>query len=253
MFNYAIVRTPCRAMVNGLTTANLGLPDYELALAQHAAYVEALEACGLEVTTLPPDDAFPDSTFVEDAALLTHSCAVITRPGASSRRGETASIREIIAGFYDDMETIGTPGTLEAGDVMMAGEHFYIGLSGRTNANGAEQLIDILVRHGMNGSVVAMDEMLHLKTGLSYLENGYLLAAGEFLDNPMFKDFHLLPVDDSEAYAANSLWLNGTVLVPAGFPNTLELIEQAGFPVLEVDVSEFRKLDGGLSCLSLRF
>ena len=182
-------------MVNGLTTANLGPPDHDLALTQHAAYVAALEACGLKVTVLPPDEDHPDSTFVEDVALLTRSCAVITRPGTSSRRGETAAMREVIGGFYDDVETITAPGMLEAGDVLMVGEHFYIGLSGRTNANGAKQLIGILERYGMSGSVVAMGEMLHLKTGLSYLENGYLLAAGEFLEDPAFQGFRLIPVD----------------------------------------------------------
>jgi dimethylargininase len=253
MFTRAIVRTPCSAMVNGLTTANLGPPDYDLALTQHAAYVAALEACGLKVTVLPPDEDHPDSTFVEDVALLTHSCAIITRPGAYKRRGETASMHKVIGGLFDDVETIAAPGTLEAGDVMMVGEHFYIGLSGRTNTDGAKQLIGILERYGMSGSIVSLQDMLHLKTGLSYLENGYLLAAGEFLDEPAFNDFKRLPVAESEAYAANSLWLNGTVLVPAGYPRTRALVEKAGFFVLEVDVSEFRKLDGGLSCLSLRF
>jgi dimethylargininase len=253
MFNRAIVRTPCRAMVNGLTSANLGTPDFELALAQHAAYIEALEACGLDVTVLPASEGFPDSTFVEDVALLTSACAVITRPGAPTRRGETASVQDAIVKFYANVETIVSPGTLEAGDVMMVGQHFHIGLSGRTNANGAGQLIGILERYGMTGSMVPLEEMLHLKTGLSYLEDGYLLAAGEFLDRPEFREFTLLPVGESEAYAANSLWLNGTVLVPAGFPKTRAMIEGTGFPVLEVDVSQFRKLDGGLSCLSLRF
>lgn len=253
MFSKAIVKTPCRAMVNGLTSAELGLPDYRLALSQHAAYVSALEACGLQVTVLPPDEHFPDSTFVEDAALLTPHCAIITRPGAASRRGETGSIQDVVERFYSNVERIRAPGTLEAGDVMMAGDHFYIGLSERTNADGARQLTDILELYGMSGSVVTLEEVLHLKTGVSYLENGHLLACGEFLAKPVFQEFKLMEVSPAEAYAANSLWLNGTVLVPAGNPATLAMITAAGFDVLEVDVSEFRKLDGGLSCLSLRF
>ncbi len=240
-------------MVNGLSNAGLGTPDYATALIQHTDYIEALRTCGLEVTVLPPDEVFPDSTFVEDAALLTPRCAVITRPGAPSRRQETVSIRDAVGGFYTDLETIEAPGTLEGGDVMMAGMHFFIGLSERTNIDGARQLIGILEKHGMTGSVVELEEVLHLKTGVSYLENNHLLACGEFLDKPEFQAYELLPVVPGEAYAANSLWLNGTVLVPAGNPRTLAMISSAGYEVLEVDVSEFRKLDGGLSCLSLRF
>jgi len=253
MFSKAIVRTPCRAMVNGLTSASLGTPDYDLALAQHADYIRALETCGLRVTVLPADETFPDSTFVEDAALLTPRCAVITRPGAPSRRHETASISLAVSTFYTELACIEAPGTLDAGDVMMVSTHFYIGLSERTNAEGARQLISVLENHGMSGSVIEMKEMLHLKTGLGYLENNKLLACGEFLDKDEFQEFEILQVTEDEAYAANSLWVNGTVLVPAGHHKTRTMISAAGYETLEVDVSEFQKLDGGLSCLSLRF
>ena len=253
MFSKAIVRTPCRAMVNGLTSASLGIPDCDLALTQHADYIRALEACGLQVTVLPADEAFPDSTFVEDAALLTPHCAVITRPGAPSRRGETVSIRQALGAFYPELEAIDAPGILEAGDVMMVGRHFYIGLSERTNSEGACQLIAILEKQGMTGSVIRLEKVLHLKTGANYLENNTLLACGEFLEKDDFREFEVLQVEPAEAYAANSLWVNGTVLVPAGHSKTRSLISAAGYPTLEVDVSELQKLDGGLSCLSLRF
>lgn len=253
MFTRAIVRTPGKSMINGLSTAGLGLPDYEKALAQHAAYIEALEACGLDVTVLPPDERYPDSTFVEDVALLTPVCAIITRPGAPSRRGETAAMRAVLQEQYEQIEEIQPPGTVEAGDIMMVGKHFYIGLSQRTNAEGARQMIALLEKYGFSGSTVPLREMLHLKSGVAYLEENRLLASGEFLTADVFQDFDILPVPEEEQYAANSLWVNGTVLTPAGFPRTRALIENAGYPVLEVDVSEFRKLDGGLSCLSLRF
>ena len=135
----------------------------------------------------------------------------------------------------------------------MVGDHYYIGLSERTNQAGAEQMIAILQQYGMQGSIVELSEVLHLKTGLGYLEQNNLLACGEFLDKPEFQSFNLLRVDTHEAYAANSVWINDTVLTPMGFPKTLALIESAGYRVREVDVSEFQKLDGGLSCLSLRF
>jgi dimethylargininase len=155
--------------------------------------------------------------------------------------------------YFTDILEIREPGTLEAGDVMMVGSHFYIGLSSRTNEQGAEQLITHLKDHQMSGSMIAMNDMLHLKTGLGYLENNNLVACGEFLAETAFQGFNLLPVDPDETQAANCIWVNGTVLIPAHCPATQSLIEQAGYPVKALEISEFQKLDGGLSCLSLRF
>ena len=253
MFTRAIVRKPCRAIVGGISTACLGAPDYQNALIQHADYVEALKECGLQVTVLPADEGFPDSTFVEDVALLTSRCAILTNPGAPSRTMETRSMLAHLGDFYQKVDIIETPGTCEAGDIMMVGNHFYIGLSERTNLEGAQQVIAILERHDLQGSVVELKDVLHLKTGLGYLENNNLLVCGEFLEKPEFQQYHLLEVDREEAYAANSVWINDIVLTPAGFPKTRDLIKSAGYKVREVDVSEFQKLDGGLSCLSLRF
>lgn len=253
MFTKAITRTPGKSMIHGMTTANLGQPDYELALEQHKSYIAALTQCGLEVTVLEPDEAYPDATFVEDAALLTPHCAIITHPGAPSRRGEIGRITEVLAQFYDNIEQIKPPGTVEGGDIMMVGSHFYIGLSARTNQAGADQVIATLHKYGLTGSVVALAKVLHLKTGVVYLENNNLLAHGEFLETPDFQQFNILPVDEAESYAANCIWINGTIIVPAGYPRTRQTIANAGYATLSVDVSEFRKLDGGLSCLSLRF
>ena len=240
-------------MVDGISTANLGRPDYRKALAQHTDYIEALMECGLQVKVLPPDEKFPDSTFVEDAALMTPHCAILTNPGAPTRTLETRSMLTTIREYCKTVEIIKAPGTVEGGDIMMVGNHYYIGLSERTNQAGAKQLIAILEGYGMQGSVVELTEVLHLKTGLGYLEDNNLLACGEFLIKPEFQQYKLLQVDPEEAYAANSVWVNGTVLVPAGFPKTSALIASAGYKVRQVDVSEFQKLDGGLSCLSLRF
>jgi len=253
MFKKAIVRKPCKNLVNGLTTANLGKPDFQLALKQHQKYIEALEKCGLEVTVLEANENYPDSTFVEDTALLTPDCAVITNPATHSRNGEIIELSQVIENVYPIVETITTPGTLEGGDVMMVGNHYYIGLSERTNLFGANQLIGILAKYGLLGSSVTVDNILHLKSGVSYLENNNLLVTRSFFDKPEFQKYNLILVDDDESYAANSLWINDRVLVPKGFPNTKNKIEQAGYKTIEVDVSEFRKLDGGLSCLSLRY
>lgn len=253
MFQNAIVKTPGRSIVNGLTSADLGKPNYEAAIQQHVAYIQALKECGLDVLVLDADEVHPDSTFIEDTALLTPECAIIMRPGAPSRLGETIEIQSVLETHYEIVEQVHSTGTVEGGDIMMVGSHFYIGISGRTNQVGARQVIEILNKYGMSGSVVGMKDMLHLKTGLAYLEKNNLVAYGEFLDKPEFQKFNLLQIDADESYAANCIWVNDKVLVPKGFPKTQATIEKAGYQTIAVDVSEFQKLDGGLSCLSLRF
>jgi dimethylargininase len=160
---------------------------------------------------------------------------------------------EILGEYFNVIEEVQVPGTVEGGDIMMVGSHFYIGISDRTNDYGAKQMIDFLGKYGMSASTVPLKETLHLKTGIAYLEENNLAVCGEMLIKDEFTGFNLLPIPEEESYAANSIWINGTVLVPAGFPRTSGIIRGAGYPILEVDVSEFRKLDGGLSCLSLRF
>jgi len=222
-------------------------------MVQHRDYIDALEACGLQVQVLPPDETLPDSVFVEDTALLTPECAIITRPGALSRRRETEIIMETLKSYYHHIEHIRNPGTVDAGDIMMAGDHIFIGRSERTNQEGAGQIRSILEKYGLYSSIVPTEKVLHLKSGLSYLGNNHLLISGEFLQMDCFNDFEQLRLPDCEGYAANSVMINGRVLVPSGFPGALAKIREAGYETIELDMSEFRKLDGGLSCLSLRF
>ncbi|MBI9039672.1 MAG: hypothetical protein JEY97_16195 [Bacteroidales bacterium] len=253
MFTRAIVKKPCKNIVKGISTTGAEIPDYEKALAQHRDYILALKKCGLEITILEADENFPDSCFIEDIALLTPHCCIITNPGAASRKGEILGIKDILGQFYPNVEKIESPGTLEAGDVMMVGKHFCIGLSERTNKIGAEQMISILKKYGMSASTIILRKVLHLKTGLSYIEDNNLIACGEFLSIPEFKKFKILEIPETEAYAANCVWINGFVLIPKNYPVSKEIIKRAGYKTIELDVSEFRKLDGGLSCLSLRF
>ena len=212
MFTRAIVRKPCEAMVNGLTEADMGLPDYALACEQHQGYIEALKECGLQITELPALEEYPDSCFVEDVALLTSKCAILTHPGAQSRRGETQHIEDAIKEFYTTVEHIDFSGHVEAGDIMMVGEHFYIGLSDRTNTKGAAQLIALLNKYKLSGSMVEMSDLLHLKTGLSYLEDNNLLTFGEMNTHPEFDQFNRVKINIDEGYAANSVWINGTAV-----------------------------------------
>ena len=254
MFQNAIVRNPSSSLLSGLTTsAELGKPNIEKALEQHYRYINALSQCDVEVTVLPELVAFPDSCFVEDVALLTDSMAVLTRPGALSRQGEVAEIESTIACFFKKISRIEAPGCLEAGDVLQVENHFFIGLSARTNEEGAQQLIQILTDHGYTASVIPLKIFLHLKTGISYLGEGYTLVGGELINHPALAQLKQIIVDPYELYAANCIMVNGTVIMSSGYPKTQKTVNALGFPLIELDVSEFRKLDGGLSCLSLRF
>jgi dimethylargininase len=253
MFSKAIVRTPAKSLADGISTAGLGKPDYQLTLEQHGHYVEALKSCGLEVTVIDADDRYPDSMFIEDTALLMPRCAIVTHPGAEARRGEISAVALQLAEFYDRVDSIQSPATVDAGDIMMVGEHCYIGLSERTNADGAAQMIGYLQAAGYNGSTISISESLHLKSSISYLENNNLVVTGELCDKPEFVDFNRIEIDQSERSAANCVWINDHVLIASGKPQTSEKIRALGYALIELDVSEFEKLDGGLSCLSLRF
>ena len=231
MFQHVIVKTPCKAMVNGITDhPELGTPDYEKALAQHAAYIEALKQCGVDVTVLPPDEAYPDSCFVEDPAIVTKYCAIVTNPGADTRKGETAAIEPVLEKFYpkEKIFHITDPGTLEGGDVMMCGDTFYVGRSARTNEAGIQQLGKILGQFGCKVVEVPLTEVLHLKTGVVYLENNNMLTAGEFCDKPAFAGYNKVTIPAEEDDAAHCIWVNGPVVVHEGYPTELEASHELG-------------------------
>lgn len=256
MFKNVIVRRPGKSLLEGITSApELGKPDYELALKQHDNYIDALKSCDVEVTVLEALEEFPDSCFVEDTAVLTRECAIISNPGAATRQKESSYMVDTIKKFYpeDKIEYIKYPGTLDGGDVMMVGDHFYAGLSARTNKEGIRQFIEILNKHGLTGSEVSLEKVLHLKTGVNYIENNNMLVSGEFIEKEDFKSYNKIVIPENEDYAANCIWVNDYVIVPAGYPTVEKLVKEAGYNVILVDTSEFRKLDGGLSCLSLRF
>ncbi len=252
MFKNVIVRKPGRSIADGLTTSDLGIPVYEKALEQHGFYVETLKSCGVEAYVMEADEEFPDGCFVEDPAVVTEKVAVITNPGAETRNRETKKVEEALKNFYENFEYI-TEGTLEGGDVMRIEDHFYIGLSKRTNKAGAENLIAILEKYGYTGSIVELKEMFHLKTGVNFIEDNTILVAGEFIDNPDFNRFKKIIVEEDEMYAANCIRINDYVVMPADFPKMKLKLENAGFKIKEVPMKEFQKIDGGLSCLSLRF
>jgi dimethylargininase len=271
----AIVRPPAPNFAEGLTTADLGTPNHERALAQHEAYCLALEQCGLIVIRLEADPAYPDSTFVEDTAVLTKRGAVLARPGAPSRAGEVASIKKVLTDFYSDMLSIQPPGTLDGGDVCEAEDHFFIGISERTNEAGARQLADLLAPFGYTTSFVDIRGLngkqsvpgavatgsvsagiLHLKSGLAYIGDRRLVvidALEHRIDRTEFSKYDLVRVNDDEMYAGNCVQVNNHVFVAAGHPMFERKLRELGYQTIALEMAEFQKMDGGLSCLSLRF
>lgn len=253
MFTRAIVREVSKKYEQGLTTSSLGAPNYELARQQHADYIEALKSCGLDVTVLPADERYPDSTFVEDPAIVTSRFAIINNLGATTRKGEEVDIAAALRTHYENIEYIREPGTVEGGDILHIEDHFYIGVSSRTNENGAAQLQALFAKYDYESTLVPVQQFFHLKTGVTWLGNNRIVATGEFVNHPAFANFELIMVDKKEEYATNCLRINQHVLIPRGFPKTRQRILDAGYTIIELDMSEFQKQDGGLTCLSLRF
>jgi dimethylargininase len=256
LFKHAITRKPAPNFAEGLTTVSLGTPLYDRVLQQHQAYCDALLACGLTLIPLEPDLRYPDSTFVEDPAILTSRGAILTRPGAASREGEVAAIRPAILKHFPESLAIDAPGTVDGGDICEAEDHFFIGLSHRTNEEGARQLAAHLAGFGYTSSVIdvrPMTTILHLKSGISYIGDNTLVVMEEMAAHPEFQRFNLIRVSTEESYAANCVRVNDRVLVAAGYPQLTAALNHAGFHPLILDMSEFQKMDGGLSCLSLRF
>jgi dimethylargininase len=251
MFIRAITRLPGENFSDGLTTSTLGRPSYPLILRQHEAYRQVLQDLGLEVIVLPAEPAYPDAYFVEDPAIVTPKIAVITRPGALSRQGEELTLESILKQFRPVVHIL-PPGTVEGGDVLMVGNHFFIGLSDRTNKEGAAQLARLLNKAGHTADTVPVASGLHLKSGINYIGKNTLLVTNALADHPGFARYNKILLDPDEEYAANTLWVNDTLLTPKGFPKTYAKLTHLGIRIIELDVSEVQKMDGGLTCMSLR-
>jgi dimethylargininase len=251
-FTHAIVRRPGENFAQGLTTSRLGTPSYELMIKQHDAYIETLRALGLDVIVLDALPDYPDAYFVEDTAVVTPDAAIITNPGAETRRGEEDTIEPVLARYRNTVR-ISASGTLDGGDVLMVGTHFFVGISERTNKEGAEQLGNILEKFGNIWTAIPVEAGLHLKSSVNYVGNNTLLLTKEIADHHQFGGYDRVVLDPAEEYAGNTLLINDCLIVPKGFPGTRKRLEALSLKVIELDVSEVRKMDGGLTCLSLRF
>ncbi len=251
-FSHAIVRKPGENFAHGITTSNLGPANYDLLLKQHEAYIERLKSLGLEVILLEALPKYPDAYFVEDTAVVTPDVAVITNPGATSRQGEEITIDPVLAKYRKTVR-IKPPGTVDGGDVIEAGTHFIIGLSERTNKEGAEQLGGILEKYGNTWTTVSVEAGLHLKSSVNYVGKNTLLLTENFADCDPFNSYAKIVLDQVEQYAGNTLLINDCLLTPKGFTNTKIKLQTLHRPIMELDMSEIQKMDGGLTCLSLRF
>jgi len=252
MFTHAIVRKPGDDFAHGITTFKLGPPHYELMMKQHEDYTKTLRSLGLELIVLNSLPDYPDAYFVEDTAVVTPDVAIITNPGVEDRKGEEDTIERALA-TYRKTVRIHAPGTVDGGDVLMVDSHFFIGISERTNREGAKRLGSIFEEYGYTWATVCVEAGLHLKSSVNYIGNNTLLITEKFAGRDEFKQYDKIIVDKTEDYAANTLLINNSLIIPKGFPNTMKKLESRGFDIIELDVSEVRKMDGGLTCMSLRF
>jgi len=253
-FTHAITRRPAASITDGLRAVDTGTPDLTTMQAHHAAYIAALRATGATVVELPALEQYPDSVFVEDTALCLPQGAIVMRPGAPTRLGEAAEMAPHLQALYTAVEWIRGPGTIEGGDILVTGREILVGQSARTDAAGIDELRAIVTRWGHSlREVHTPPGVLHFKTDCSLLDADTILSTERLSASGCFDGYTVIHTAEGEEAAANTIRFNDVVLMPAGFPATRDRIEAAGFTVVEIGNSECAKLDGGMSCLSLRF
>lgn len=253
-FSHAIVRAVPDSAVDGLRAVDSGTPDLAQFRRDHAAYVSALEETGASVTKLPALEAFPDSVFVEDAALCLPQGAVVMRPGAPSRLGEAEAMAPTLEAAYSDVRRIAAPGHIEGGDILVSDREIMVGLSARTDMAGVDALRDAVSDWGQVVRVLETPPgVLHFKTDCSLMDGETILSTRRLADAGCFDGYRVLYTAEGEEASANAIRFNDRVLFPAGFQRTRDMLVSAGYDVVEIGNTEAARLDGGMSCLSLRF
>ncbi|HSF95722.1 MAG TPA: arginine deiminase family protein [Thermohalobaculum sp.] len=253
-FSHAVTRLPAASIAAGLRAVDTGAPDLTAFRDHHAAYVAALRETGADVSVLEPLEAFPDSVFVEDTALCLPEGAVILRPGAPSRLGEAAAMAPALAAFYGELARVEGPGLVEGGDLMWTGREILAGRSARTDAAGIAELARLVAPWGHRvRELQTPPGVLHFKTDCSLLDGETILATPRLAAAGCFEGYRVILTAEGEEAAANAIRFNGLVLVPAGFGRTAERLAAAGYDLRPIPNTEAAKLDGGMSCLSLRF
>ena len=252
-FDRAIVRAPAHSVSDGLRTGDHDGPSYDGVAAEHAAYVAALESAGLAVDILPPLEAFPDSVFVEDPALVFGQGAILLRPGAKARIGEAEQLRPALQRHFPELIEV-SDGFADGGDILATADKILIGLSDRTDVRGAQSVARGLGRFGLRARLVQTPrDVLHLKTACAMLDEETVVVTAALDDGDIFGDFRRIRIPEGEEAAANLLRLNDIVLIGSDFPRTRELVEGFGLTTMPLAVAEIGKIDAGLSCMSLRW
>ncbi|ANK75449.1 dimethylarginine dimethylaminohydrolase family protein [Ensifer adhaerens] len=253
-FNNIIVRTPSKSVVNGLRADDRGNPTFEGVKAEHDAYIAAMKDAGVKVTVLPALEAFPDSIFVEDPALVFTEGAILLRPGAETRVKETPEIEPTLRAMFETVLDLPGTGFADGGDVLTTRESVMIGLSARTNKVGAEALQACLTKLGRKSEIVATPEgVLHFKTDCSLLDDETVLSTARLAKSGAFERFKQVIIPEGEEPAANALRVNDVVMVGSDFPRTIEMLDKLGYKVVPMKTTEIGKIDAGLSCMSLRW
>ena len=252
-FSDAIVRLPGRSVVDGLRAHDGAGPTFEGVLSEHQAYVSALEAAGVAVERLPPLEHFPDSVFVEDPALVFSEAAILLKPGAATREAEADELAPALRRRFDRVIAL-DEGAADGGDVLVTPETVFIGLSDRTNRQGAESLAALLRSIGRQGRIVETPRaILHLKTACSLIDEETVLATDALAATGIFDRYRVLIVPEGEEHGANLLRVNDTILMGAGFPRLRDRLERPDVRIVELGISEIGKIDAGLTCMSLRW
>ena len=252
-FTHAIVRQPAKSIVKGLRAVDIGSPDYDQMICDHNDYVEALVSAGVKVISLTALDKFPDGQFVEDTALCLPEAVILMRPGAPSRLGEVCEIEPQLRDLFKAVYEIEKPGHIEGGDILVTGKEILVGRSARTNENGVSQLSEIVTPLGyVMREVFTPPEILHFKTDCSLLGPDEILSTKRLQNSGCFDGYKVINVADGEEASANAIRVNDYVIMPAGFPQTKAVLEDHGYKVKVINNTECAKLDGGMSCLSLR-
>lgn len=253
-FNRAIVREPAHSVVDGLRSDHAAVPDYGGIVREHAAYIAALRAAGLAIDVLPPLETYPDSMFVEDPAIVFSEAAILLRPGAPSRLGETDAMRGALQRHFQTILELESAQFVDGGDILFTPDAVVIGLSARTSAAGAEALSAKLASLGRAARVVAVpQDMLHLKSSAALLDEETLLTSARMKSSGLFAGFKTILVPDDESFAANAIRINDTVFIGDCYRRTLDLLTRENFHVVPLPLTEVAKLDAGLSCMSLRW
>ncbi|HET9639751.1 MAG TPA: arginine deiminase family protein [Allosphingosinicella sp.] len=249
-FDRAIVREPAASVVDGLRTGSEA-PAYDRIVAEHHAYVAALEAAGVVVETLPALARHPDSVFVEDPAFVLTEGAILLRPGASSRFAEAESLAPVLRRHFTNVAEV-DEGFVDGGDILILPDEILIGLSERTDRRGAERFCELARDLGRSARIVEPPPgLLHLKTGCALVDERTLIAVPAMAS--LFPDYEVLMTPEGEEHSANLIRVNDRLLMGAGFPETAALLSGRGLKVVQVPAAEIAKIDAGLSCMSLRW